>query len=83
MKGGCGVVADHIQAIHSHSPILRSMKMLGQPVQYIYIYIYIKHLTDEILADENLQSLQDEGVDYSSRHMRAFIWDFEGSHRVP
>ena len=29
------------------------------------------------------QCLQDEGVDYSSHCMRAFVWDFEGSQRVP
>ena len=29
------------------------------------------------------QCLQDEGVDYSSHRMRAFVWDFEGSHMVP
>ena len=34
-----GVVswANHIQAIHSQRPILRSMKLLGQPI-FFYIY---------------------------------------------
>ena len=27
--------------------------------------------------------LQDEVVDSSPHHMKAFVWDFEGSHRVP
>ena len=29
------------------------------------------------------QCLQDEGVDFSSGCMRAFVWDFEGSQRIP
>ena len=29
------------------------------------------------------QCLQDGGVDCSFSCMRAFVWDFEGSHRVP
>jgi hypothetical protein len=29
------------------------------------------------------QCLQDERVDCSSNSMRAFVWDFEGSQRVP
>ena len=38
--------------------------------------------TNEILADEN-QCLQDEGIDYSSHCMRAFVWDFEDFQKVP
>ena len=34
--------------------------------------------TDEIWQMKN-QCLQDEGVDCSSHHMRAFVCDFEGS----
>jgi hypothetical protein len=30
-----------------------------------------------------IQYLQDEGVNRSSSYMRAFVWDFEGSYRVP
>ena len=29
------------------------------------------------------QCLQDEGDDCSSGYVRAFVWDFEGSQRVP
>ena len=29
------------------------------------------------------QCFQDEGIDCSSGCMRAFVWDFEGSQRVP
>ena len=29
------------------------------------------------------QCLQDEGGDCSSHRKRAFVWDFEGSYRVP
>ena len=43
MEGVCSWV-DHIQAIHSHGPILRSMKLLGQP-EFLFP-------TDEISAYE-------------------------------
>jgi hypothetical protein len=58
--------ADHIQAIHSQCPIMRSTKFLGQPKK--------KLPKDEILEDEN-QCLEDEGADCSSSCMRAFVWD--------
>ena len=38
--------ANHIQAIHSQHPILRSMKLLGQPGKKN------KNMIDEILVDE-------------------------------
>jgi hypothetical protein len=38
---------------------------------------------DEILTNEKIQCLQDEAVDCSSHCMKAFVWDFDGSQRVP
>ena len=66
--------ADHIQALHSQSPILRSTKLLGQ---------HGKNLRQMKVRRMKNQCLQDEGVDDSSHHMKAFVWDFEGSRRVP
>jgi hypothetical protein len=36
-----------------------------------------------IFKQMKYQCLRDEGVDCSSHHMRAFVWDFEGSQRAP
>ena len=75
--GGVWSWAEHIQAIHSQRAILQqSTKLLRQIEKKKKLPI------DEILADEH-QCLQDERVDFSSRRMRAFVWDFKGSHRVP
>ena len=67
---GVWLWAHHIQAIHSESFILRSMKLLGQSK-----FFFFRRMKN--------QCLQDERVDCSSHRMRAFEWEFEGSQRVP
>jgi hypothetical protein len=64
-----GVVlwADHIQAIHSQRPILRSTKLLRQPEKKI--------MTDEILADEKINVCNMKGLIVHLGCMRAFVWD--------
>jgi hypothetical protein len=66
--------ANHIQAILSQSPILRSINLLGQLVKNLW-HMKLWWMTN--------QRSQDEGIDCSSHRMRTFVWDFEGYHRVP
>ena len=63
--------ANHIQATHSQSPIQQSTKLLGHTAKKF------RHMKFWRMKK---QGLQDEGVDYSSHCMRAFVWEPSKSH---
>ena len=60
--------ANHIQTIHSQSPILRSTKLLKQTG------IFFRRM--KVWQIKN-QYLQDEEVDCSSHRIRTFVWDLK------
>jgi hypothetical protein len=74
MNGGCGFMGKPHPSHLFETPHLAVYKT-AQVVQK-------KLMMDEIQGMKN-QCLQDEGVGCSSGCMRAFMWDFKGSCRVP
>ena len=70
---GVWLWADHFQAIHSQAPSygLRNCSSIPQKNFRRMEFWRMKN-----------QCLQDEGLDCSSHHMRAFMWGFKGSRRV-
>ena len=71
MNAGCGFVGRP----HPRHPFTTPHPMVYETVQ-----VAPKKLSKDEIQQMKNQCLQDEGVVCSSHCMRAFVWDFEGSH---